>query len=127
MKTTTLIAAFLTAGLGIANADIRDTIQDLPPQTIEYGSMPSAVEQAIPAMPASVASSDGYVLMRFDILESGRVSNIEVVEASDEHFAKFSRAMVRRWSFDNPGEAVTAIQPIVFEAGSHRPLMLAAR
>lgn len=127
MKSITLFAVVLTAFCSIANAAPSDTIQDLPAQVIQYGSLPAPEVQPIPALPSSIADSDGYVLMRFEILASGRLANIEVLEASDPQMAKFSRAMVRRWSYDNPGESVVALQPIVFEAGSHRPLLLASR
>lgn len=127
MKSITLFAVVLTAFCSVANAAPSDAIQDLPAQVIQYGAMPAPVEQSIPVLPTSIAASDGYVLMRFEILESGRIANIEVLEASDAQMAKFSRAMVRRWSYDNPGESVVALQPIVFEAGSQRPLLLASR
>jgi hypothetical protein len=128
MKTITTLAAFLVAFVGAAIAtDSDEQVLTLPTQMMHYGVFPTAVEQPVPVLPDSIAGAAGYVLIQFDIASNGRLSNITVLEASDEQLAKFARVMVRSWVYSNTGPTVTATQPIVFEAGSQNPILLALR
>ena len=128
MKTITALAAFLVAFVGATYAtDSNEQVFTLPTQMVRYGTFPTALEQPVTELPQSISGKDGYVMLQFEIAESGRLSNITILETSDEQLAKFSRVMVRRWVYANPGQSMTAIQPIVFEAGSLNPVLLALR
>ena len=127
MKKFALASALIvsTACTAAFASDIQKDIVDLPAQTLHYGALPTALNQVIPVMPASVCGIDGTVLLKFDISENGRVSNIEVVNSTDEKLAKFSKAMVRRWEFSNTGSTVSVQQPVVFDGENEFPTLLA--
>ena len=126
MKKFITFAALLSiASLSLVGAQSTDDIVELPAHQLKYNSIPSLVDQVVPEMPNSISGIEGYVLLQFDISESGRVSDIQVVKASHEKLAKYSQAMVRRWKFENPGQRVTAHQPIVFETENDFPTLLA--
>ena len=126
MKKFVTFAALLSiASFSLFAADTSEEIVDLPAHQMHYGSIPALVDQTVPAMPNSISGIDGYVLLQFDISENGRVSDIMVVKATNDKLAKYSQAMVRRWTFDNPGARVTAHQPIIFETEKDFPTLLA--
>lgn len=126
MKTLTIFAALLAAvSFSLSAAEKEEKIIELPAHQLYYNGIPNIVDQVVPEMPNSISGLEGYVVLQFDISEKGRVSDIQVVKASHDKLAKYSQAMVRRWKFDNPGERVTAQQPIVFESEKDFPTLLA--
>ncbi len=127
MKKKITIAALIGILSIAANAAEQTTaIIDLPAQEIHYGAIPALIDQSVPEMPNSISGVDGHVLLQFNISEAGRVSDIQVIRSSNDKLAKYSKAMVRRWAFENPGGHVTALQPIIFEADNEFPTLLAA-
>jgi len=126
MNKFSIVSAFLAISVSAAiAAETKDGIVTLPAQVLHYGSFPVAIEQTVPEMPASIANLNGKVYLQFEISESGRVSNIQVLNTTDDKLSKYSMAMVRRWEFSNPGEKVTAHQAIVFDADNNFPTLLA--
>ena len=129
MKNLALIlASLLAAALLASAAESQDErIIDLDPEVVRMmEATPVAIVQPVPALPDSIAKIDGYVLLRFDISENGRLSNVEVVEATHKKLAKFSLGMVREWIYSDLEQPLTAIQPILFEAEKGKPTLYAS-
>jgi TonB family protein len=68
------------------------------------------IKRVLPVPPAGVARKTGYVIVRFNINESGRVGNVEVVESTPPGiFDESATAAVRKWTYEPRKENGTAV------------------
>jgi len=69
------------------------------------------IKRVLPVPPSGVSrKTSGYVIVRFNISESGRVGNVEVVESTPAGiFDESAAAAVRKWTYEPRRENGTAV------------------
>ena len=69
------------------------------------------IKRVLPIPPSGISrKTSGYVIVRFNISESGRVGNVEVVESTPPGvFDESATAAVRKWTYEPRKENGTAV------------------
>jgi TonB family protein len=69
------------------------------------------IKRVLPVPPSGISrKTSGYVIVRFNISESGRVGNVEVVESTPAGvFDESAAAAVRKWTYEPRRENGTAV------------------